>query len=52
MFRMQSPAVSMVSGQLPASDGRITITGKLGAGVSIERGKEAYGSASSACWRS
>ena len=28
------------------------ITGKLGAGVSIERGKEAYGSASSACWRS
>jgi enamine deaminase RidA (YjgF/YER057c/UK114 family) len=31
----------VVSGQLPAIGGRIAITGKLGAGVSLDRGKEA-----------
>ena len=31
----------VISGQVPAVDGRITITGKLGAGLSIDRGKEA-----------
>jgi enamine deaminase RidA (YjgF/YER057c/UK114 family) len=33
--------LAVVSGQLPAIDGKIAITGKLGAGVSMERGKEA-----------
>ncbi len=33
--------IAIISGQLPAIDGRIAITGKLGAGVSIDRGKEA-----------
>jgi enamine deaminase RidA (YjgF/YER057c/UK114 family) len=31
----------MVSGQLPAIDGKVAITGKLGWGVSLDRGKEA-----------
>ncbi len=31
----------VVSGQVPAVDGGIAITGKIGAGVSIDRGKEA-----------
>lgn len=31
----------VVSGQVPAIDGKIAITGKVGAGVSIDRGKEA-----------
>ena len=31
----------VVSGQVPAVDGRIAITGKVGAGVSLDRGKEA-----------
>ena len=31
----------VVSGQVPATDGKIAITGKIGAGVSIDRGKEA-----------
>jgi enamine deaminase RidA (YjgF/YER057c/UK114 family) len=31
----------VVSGQVPAADGRIAITGKLGADVSVDQGKEA-----------
>ena len=31
----------VVSGQVPAIDGKIAITGKVSAGVSIDRGKEA-----------
>jgi enamine deaminase RidA (YjgF/YER057c/UK114 family) len=31
----------VVSGQMPAVDGRIAITGKVGAGLSIDRGMEA-----------
>lgn len=31
----------VVSGQVPAIDGKIAITGKLGWGVSLDRGKEA-----------
>ena len=31
----------VVSGQVPAVDGKIAITGKVGAGVSLDRGKEA-----------
>ena len=31
----------VVSGQVPAIDGKIAITGRVGAGVSIDRGKEA-----------
>src|SRR5580700_486985 len=31
----------VVSGQVPAVDGKIAITGKVGAGLSIDRGKEA-----------
>lgn len=31
----------VVSGQVPAADGKITVTGKLGAGVSAEAGKAA-----------
>ncbi len=31
----------VVSGQVPAIDGRIAITGKVGAGLSIDRGKQA-----------
>src|SRR5215510_15607373 len=31
----------VVSGQVPAIDGKITITGKVGSGISIDRGKEA-----------
>src|ERR1041385_6752487 len=31
----------VVSGQVPAVDGKIAITGKVGAGVSIDRGQEA-----------
>ena len=31
----------VISGQVPAVDGKIAITGKLGYGVSAERGKEA-----------
>jgi len=31
----------VVSGQVPAVDGKIAITGKLGAGLSSDRGKEA-----------
>ena len=31
----------VVSGQVPAMDGKIAITGMVGAGVSIDRGKEA-----------
>ena len=31
----------VVSGQVPAIDGKIAITGKVGAGVSIDRGKAA-----------
>src|SRR3977135_2186237 len=31
----------VVSGQVPAIDGKIAITGKVGDGVSIHRGKEA-----------
>src|SRR5271169_5940123 len=31
----------IVSGQVPAVDGKIAITGKVGAGVSVDRGKEA-----------
>lgn len=30
-----------VSGQLPMQDGKVAVTGKLGAGVSLERGQEA-----------
>ena len=31
----------IVSGQLPAIDGKVAVTGKLGAGVSIEEGQHA-----------
>ena len=31
----------VVSGQVPAIDGKVAITGKLGWGVSVERGREA-----------
>ena len=31
----------VVSGQVPAEDGRITVTGKLGEGVSVEQGQAA-----------
>jgi enamine deaminase RidA (YjgF/YER057c/UK114 family) len=31
----------VISGQVPAADGKVMITGKVGAGVSIDRGKEA-----------
>jgi enamine deaminase RidA (YjgF/YER057c/UK114 family) len=31
----------IISGQVPAIDGKVAITGKLGWGVSLERGKEA-----------
>ncbi|HEY1934624.1 MAG TPA: RidA family protein [Acetobacteraceae bacterium] len=31
----------VISGQVPAIDGKVAITGKLGWGVSLERGKEA-----------
>ena len=31
----------VVSGQVPAIDGRIAVTGKIGAGLSIDQGKEA-----------
>jgi len=31
----------VVSGQVPAVEGKIAITGKVGAGVSLDRGKEA-----------
>jgi len=31
----------VISGQIPLVDGRIAVTGKLGAGVSIEQGQEA-----------
>jgi len=31
----------VVSGQVPAVDGRIAVTGKIGNGLSIDRGKEA-----------
>ena len=31
----------VVSGQVPAVDGRIAVTGKVGAGISIDQGKEA-----------
>ena len=31
----------VVSGQVPAIDGKIAITGKVAAGLSIDRGKEA-----------
>lgn len=31
----------VISGQIPAVDGKVAITGKVGAGVSVERGKEA-----------
>jgi enamine deaminase RidA (YjgF/YER057c/UK114 family) len=31
----------IISGQLPAIDGKVAITGKLGWGVSLDRGKEA-----------
>lgn len=31
----------VVSGQLPAVDGKVAVTGKVGAGVSVEQGQEA-----------
>jgi enamine deaminase RidA (YjgF/YER057c/UK114 family) len=34
-------ALVVVSGQIPLRDGRIAYTGKLGPGVSVERGQEA-----------
>ncbi len=34
-------ALAVVSGQLPAVDGKIAFTGKLGAGVSVEQGQAA-----------
>ena len=33
--------IVVVSGQVPALDGKVAITGKLGAGLSTDRGKEA-----------
>jgi len=38
---VQTGNLVVVSGQVPAVDGKIAITGKLGYGVSTERGKEA-----------
>ena len=38
---VQTGNLVVVSGQVPAVDGKIAITGKLGYGVSAERGKEA-----------
>ncbi len=38
---VQTGNLVVVSGQVPAVDGRIAITGKLGYGVSTERGREA-----------
>jgi enamine deaminase RidA (YjgF/YER057c/UK114 family) len=38
---VQSGALLIVSGQVPAVGGRITVTGKLGAGVSVEQGQAA-----------
>jgi enamine deaminase RidA (YjgF/YER057c/UK114 family) len=34
-------ALVIVSGQLPAIDGKVAVTGKLGAGVTIEEGQHA-----------
>ena len=31
----------VVSGQIPAVDGRVAVTGKLGAGVTLEQGQQA-----------
>ncbi|HTW29302.1 MAG TPA: RidA family protein [Acetobacteraceae bacterium] len=39
-FTVAGPLV-VISGQIPLVDGRIAVTGKLGAGVSIEQGQEA-----------
>jgi enamine deaminase RidA (YjgF/YER057c/UK114 family) len=36
-----SGSLVVVSGQVPAVDGRVAITGKVGGGLSIDRGKEA-----------
>ena len=38
---VQTGNLVVVSGQVPAVDGKIAITGKLGYGVSTERGREA-----------
>ena len=38
---VQTGNLVVVSGQVPAVDGKVAITGKLGYGVSTERGKEA-----------
>ena len=41
----------VVSGQVPAVDGKIAITGKVGSGVSIDQGQaRPRGCASSMCW--
>jgi enamine deaminase RidA (YjgF/YER057c/UK114 family) len=34
-------SLAMISGQLPAVDGRVAITGKLGSGLAIEQGQQA-----------
>ena len=39
-FQTVGPVV-IVSGQVPARDGKIAVTGKVGAGVSVEQGIEA-----------
>lgn len=38
---VQTGQLVVVSGQIPAIDGKVAITGKLGEGVSLEQGQEA-----------
>ena len=40
----------VVSGQIPAIDGKVAITGKVSWSVSIDQAKEAARCASSTCW--
>jgi hypothetical protein len=44
---VQTGNLVVVSGQVPAVDGKVAITGKLGYGVSTERGRAFV---SSTCW--
>lgn len=48
---VRSGALLFISGQLPMVDGKIAVTGKLGAGVSLEDGNAPRACAPSICWR-